>query len=98
MAFKKGQSGNPDGRPETLKPWEDALMAAAYDRDEYGVSNLRKAALVCWAEALSGNMAAIKEIGDRLDGRPKQQTVVVGTEDANGKIQVIFRAFGDGDT
>jgi hypothetical protein len=68
MAGVKGRSG-----PKQEKPWRDALMLAvneaAADQDQ---KKLRKIAEKCVEAALEGRMDAIKEIGDRLDGKPAQ--------------------------
>lgn len=61
--------GNGMGRkPE--KNWRDALMIAVNRRDQK--SNKKYLALIaerCVLMALQGDMSAIREIGDRLDGR-----------------------------
>lgn len=68
MAFQKGKSGNPGGRPKD-KPWADALRLALMADDK---KRLRAIAEKCTAAAEGGDMQAIKEIGDRLDGKPTQ--------------------------
>lgn len=71
MAFKKGQSGNPKGRASE-KPWRDALMVAINER--MGETKaLRLAADQLVRQALKGDVAALKELGDRLDGKPRQE-------------------------
>ena len=61
--WRPGQSGNPNGRPKT-KPYKEALekVAAAMG----GYEELAKAQ---WAKALTGDVAAQKEIADRIDGK-----------------------------
>lgn len=69
--FKPGVSGNPGGRPKT-RPFADALRAeleAAGDDGEV----LRLIAAKLIEDAKSGNLAAVKELADRLDGKPAQQ-------------------------
>lgn len=63
----------PRGRPPGPgnKPWADALRIASSDTIE-GKKRLRKLAEKTWELALNGDMQAIKEIGDRLDGKPAQ--------------------------
>lgn len=47
-----------------------------------GRHKLRALADECWRLALSGEMGAIKEIADRLDGRPPQQIEVRESREA----------------
>jgi hypothetical protein len=63
--FKPGQSGNPSGRPKS-KPFKEALERAIAER---GLDNSAIALLV---KANSGDVAAIREIADRLDGKVAQ--------------------------
>jgi hypothetical protein len=77
-AVPHGTSGtkSPYGTPGTLKekPYRDALrmeIAAAED-----FKDLRSIARAHLEKARSGDMAAIKELADRLDGRPAQDTSV----------------------
>lgn len=76
MPFKKGQSGNPTGVQGKTKPWRDAIMRAV-SRRETGKDPqaLEKLADKLIDAALSGDMQAIKEIGDRIDGKPAQAVV-----------------------
>ena len=85
MAWQKGQSGNPAGRA-CEKPWRDALTRALGGKH---LVDLKAVADVVVKLALAGDMAAIKEIGDRLDGRPKQQTEVSGAD--GGPLTIILR-------
>lgn len=72
MTFAKGQSGNPGGRG-TDRPWADALRLCAAEPTPDGRKKLRALADKTFDLALDGNIEAIKEIGNRFDGRPKQQ-------------------------
>jgi hypothetical protein len=75
MAFQKGRSGNPGGRPKE-KPWADALRLAVYREGPDGQRRLARIAEQCAKAAEEGKMDAIKEIGDRLDGKPAQESTV----------------------
>ena len=73
--FQKGQSGNPKGR-RSDKPFKDALrmeLAAVEDDDH---KSLRRIARRLIDAAATGDLAAIKELADRLDGKPRQETDV----------------------
>lgn len=70
--WKPGQSGNPGGRPKT-KPFKDAL-ARLLNEDE-----MKKCAAALVAKAQTGDVAASKEIADRMDGKVPQ--AIGGTDD-----------------
>lgn len=67
MAGVAGRSG-----PKREKPWRDMLMLAVNEADG-DRKKLRKLADALVEKALEGDVSAIKEIGDRIDGKPKQQ-------------------------
>ena len=70
MPFKKGQSGNPGGRPKE-KPFADALRMEIADAGEDHKA-LRRVARKLIENAESGDIRAIRELADRLDGKPMQ--------------------------
>lgn len=63
MAGRKGE-----------KHWADAVRIAVNAKDGEGRRKLRAIAEKTVEMALDGDMAAIKEIGDRLDGKAHQST------------------------
>ena len=65
MAWKKGQSGNPNGRPRTGRAFAEAVRTLA---EEDG--NLEAVAREVWRLARAGDLKAIGLIAERLDGRP----------------------------
>ena len=70
---------NPRGQQRD-KPFRDALrleIAAAQDADDY--RSLRTIARRLLGEAAGGDVAAIREIADRIDGKVPQ--AVVGDDD-----------------
>ena len=70
MPFKKGQSGNPGGRPKE-KPFSDALrMEIAAAGEDHKA--LRRVARALIKKAEDGEIQAIRELADRLDGKPIQ--------------------------
>lgn len=93
MPFKPGESGNPHGR-KIEKVWRDAVLKAVRNRDGKGAAqelDLIAKALVTSAKA--GDVSAIKEIGDRLDGKAVQ---ALANEDG-GLLQIsIIRFTGEG--
>lgn len=72
--------GRPSGSTE--KPWRDALRLAvnakAADGDH---KQLRLIAEKVVSLALAGDVSAIREIGDRLDGKPRQESDVTVHDD-----------------
>ncbi len=71
--FKKGESGNPLGRPK-LTRLTDALreQLAEINPDVPEKTIAERIARALIREAIGGNVAAIREIGDRTEGKPKQ--------------------------
>lgn len=73
---------NRGGRKDKL--WRDALTVAVNRQDLDTMDKrtmLARIAEKCVNAALEGDIQAMKEIGDRLDGKPLQQTEV--TADIN---------------
>lgn len=85
MAARKTPSGG--AKPDKL--WRDAL-AVAIKRADGGDPRpyIARIAERCVEMALAGDMQAIKEIGDRLDGKAAQQLTLDGTGE-DGAIQMI---------
>jgi hypothetical protein len=69
MAGVKGRSGTNKGKD---KPWADALRLVVFRDDDEGRKRLVKIAEKCAMAAEAGDMQAIREIGDRLDGKAHQ--------------------------
>ena len=94
MAFAKGQTGNPGGRPKD-KPWTDAIRLAANEmsKTHKGTRQLRAMANKLVAEAIDGNIQAIKEVGDRLEGKAMQPVEA----DVTGGLTIEVVKFADTD-
>lgn len=85
MAAPKGNSNAKKG---TL--WADAIRKAvmrAAEGDTEGRRKLDKLAEVTVAAGLAGDMAAIKEIGDRLDGKATQ--AIEAQVDASVTVEIV---------
>ena len=79
-AFPKGNKLNPGGE-WAQKPFRDALRRALLreDKKSKAIQLDRLAeALIC--EAVDGNVAALKEIADRIDGKVAQPQEVTGVD------------------
>ncbi len=86
--FKPGQSGNPSGRPKS-KPFADALKAALKAAGDDSKA-LEAVASALVTKANTGDVAAIKEIADRLDGKVAQ--AIIGGEEEDPEIRVSWLA------
>ncbi|HEY6021426.1 MAG TPA: DUF5681 domain-containing protein [Candidatus Paceibacterota bacterium] len=80
--WRPGQSGNPNGRPKT-RDYKEALaevLDAIGEGDRKAA--LRKVAAAHIAKCMTGDIAAIKEFGDRYEG--KVPTPIGGTDELPG--------------
>lgn len=75
----------------TDKWWTDAIRRAV-KQEVPGTTTIKLQAIadVLVNQAMQGDMVAIKEIGDRLDGRPLQHQTVAG-DDEGGPVQIIIK-------
>lgn len=92
-SFKPGQSGNPNGRPPRDWSWKELLEQAAEEEIEMknklgavtGKMKLKEVVTKkLWSMAAKGDIQAVKEIFDRMDGKPEQSVAVDGT------MEIIF--------
>lgn len=89
MPFKPGQSGNPGGTPHA-REWQQCVRAAGNVEDPKKRRRLMQlAAEQLWRlAAYEGDIQALKEVGDRLDGKPHQTST---TETVNRSITEMTR-------
>ena len=85
MPFEPGQSGNPKGTAPK-KIWIAALNRSIAQDDG---KRLRAAAEKLLDLAVDGDVAALKELGDRLDGKPAQSMTLAG--DPDNPLQIVER-------
>ena len=91
MAFEKGQSGNPGGRPKE-KAFADALRLAVNAEVEIEGEKKKKLRVIAErlvAEAMAGESWAVQQVADRLEGKPAQ--AVVGGDDDDNPIKLLHR-------
>lgn len=75
--WQKGQSGNPGGRPKR-KPISDAYTALLDAIDpKTGLTGAQLVAQAMFLQAFKGNVQAVKEITDRVEGALRQSVDVV---------------------
>jgi hypothetical protein len=79
MTFVPGQSGNPGGRPKRAKLWQDAIIRAIKRREQDDPQALEKLADKLLIQVAAGDVAAMREFGDRVDGKVAQ--AIVGDDD-----------------
>jgi hypothetical protein len=62
------------------KPWADAIKRALARRADGDFQDINKLADTLLNKAAEGDLGALKELGDRLDGKPAQ--TIAGDPDA----------------
>lgn len=85
--FKKGEVTNPNGRPP--KEWTMTALykQAGEESDETGEPRNKIVARILWKKASEGDVVAIKELNNRIDGMPKQTTDITTGGD---KLTIVF--------
>lgn len=80
--------GRPAGSENKDKPFREALRMALADagKDHKALRAIASALIV---KASGGDVQAIKEIGDRLDGKPAQ--AIIGGDDTDPAIVVTWQ-------
>lgn len=76
------------GRPPSEKTFANMLRIALKEAHEAGGDNLRQVADALVKKALTGDVPAIKEIADRMDGKVPQ--AVIGDSDSD-PINMVHR-------
>lgn len=69
--FKKGESGNPKGRPPKI-PEIDKLLAEILGEDKDGISAAKAILMALRAKAAKGDIRAAEVLLDRAYGKAKQ--------------------------
>ena len=80
MPFQIANREAAKGNHRRTKLFRDALLVAIKEADAEGVEAIYHVAKALVAEAKAGNVLAIKEIGDRLDGRVPQALPELGAD------------------
>jgi hypothetical protein len=69
--FKKGKSGNPNGRPKKL-PQLDELLADVLGEEKDGIEAAKAILMALRAKATKGDVRAAEVLLDRAYGKSKQ--------------------------
>jgi hypothetical protein len=81
------------------KQWRDALRAEVNElianADGVPVKKLRAIAAVVVSKALRGDMLAVREIADRLDGKSAQAVALGAGEEAGEPLQIVIKQMVD---
>lgn len=79
------------GRPPKEKSFANMLNIAIKEANEQGTTKLRSVADALVAKAIAGDVQAIKEVADRLDGKVPQAVVGDDEHDAISVVAEIRR-------
>jgi len=82
--FKKGQSGNPKGRPK--KPDIDQYLIDALNDERNGITAIEAIIKTLIAKAVKGDVRAAQELLDRLYGKSSQRITHAG--DTNDPVVI----------
>ena len=99
--FKKGESGNPNGRPKGRKNFatlfDEAIKSIAEARGDGKTADQIEADLVRAGimKALKGNYYFYSYIMDRIHGKPLAKTDITSGGEPITKVEVIFKEFGE---
>lgn len=77
------------GRPPKEKSFANMLNIAIKEAHEDGGNKLRAVADALISKAIAGDVQAIKEVADRLDGKVPQG--LVGGDDGDSPISFVFK-------
>ena len=85
--WKKGQSGNPKGRPKSGFALNEYITDLANVELEDKKTMLEAVVSKVYEEALDGNMTAINFLADRILGKPSQS---IGIKDVSDEPIKVF--------
>lgn len=94
MPWQPGQSGNPEGSKKR-KIWRDAIDRAIKRREQDDPLALEKLADKLLGAVADGDVGAMKELGDRMDGKVAQAIIGGDEDDPTVKVQAIVRRIVD---
>ena len=84
--WKKGQSGNPNGRPKSGFALNEYITDLANVEIKNKKTMLEAVVAKVYEEALDGNMTAVNFLADRILGKPNQSIGIKDTTDEPIKV------------
>ena len=90
--WKKGETGNPNGRPKKL-PEIDKLLAEVLGEEKEGINAAQAILIMLRSKASKGDIRAAQLLLDRAYGKAKQQ---IDVTTAGEKVTVPTIIFSDG--
>lgn len=91
IPFKKGESGNPNGRPKKL-PELDKLLADVLGEDKDGIEAAKAILMALRAKATKGDVRAAEVLLDRAYGKAKQDIQLSGGLTINWNEERTYEA------
>ncbi len=95
--WKPGQSGNPNGRPPKAWTMSSLIEEALEEVEEKTGKSFKSLVAKRLAHmAVGGDIQAIKEINNRMDGKPVQRQILAGDEenpiriDSSGILEKVY--------
>jgi phosphomannomutase len=92
--FKKGQSGNPNGRPKKL-PSIDLLMAEVMGEEKDGITAAQAILNMLRGKAAKGDIKAAQLLLERAYGKSKQNIDITTQGEKVTVPTIIFTKDGD---
>lgn len=86
--FKKGESGNPNGRPKKL-PQLDLLLADVLGEEKDGIEAAKAILLALRAKAIKGDVRAIEVMLDRAYGKSKNNIDLTTAGESLNFIKIV---------
>lgn len=86
--FKPGESGNPKGAPKKEWTMKGLLEESLEEQDETGTPYKRIIARKLRNLAAKGDMVAIKEVNNRMDGMPVQPNAQIPEDQIDDYLHI----------
>jgi len=86
--FKPGQSGNPKGAPKRKWTWAGVVQEAVEQLEEDGTPIKSSVVKALIREAKRGNILAIKELMNRMDGMPIQPNAEIPEDELSDYLHI----------